>query len=144
SVMGLRPKPNRHINKGSIKFKGKDLVRMKDFERRKLRGAQMSMIFQDPLSALNPVYTIGFQIGEILRAHKRMSRKQVKTKVIDLMKKVKIPDAEKRINDYQHQFFGGIQKPIIIAIALVLEPKFIIADEPTPVLDATVQNQIMH
>lgn len=143
ALMGLLPKPNSHINKGSIKFKGKDLVRMKDFERRKLRGAQMSMIFQDPLSALNPVYTIGFQIGEILRAHKRMSRKQVKTKVIDLMKKVKIPDAEKRINDYPHQFSGGMQQRIIIAIALALEPQFIIADEPTTALDVTVQNQIM-
>jgi len=144
ALMGLLPKPNSRINKGSINFKGKDLVRVKESERRKLRGAQMSMVFQDPLSALNPVFTVGFQIGEVLRTHKRISRNQVKKEVISLMRKVKIPDAEKRIKDYPHQFSGGMQQRIIIAIALALEPKFLIADEPTTALDVTVQNQIMH
>lgn len=144
ALMGLLPQPNSRINKGSIEFKNKDLVRVTNAERRKLRGAQMSMIFQDPLSALNPVFTVGFQIGEILRAHRSMPRKQIKMNVIDLMKKVKIPDAESRIKDYPHQFSGGMQQRIIIAIALALEPQFLIADEPTTALDVTVQNQIMH
>lgn len=143
ALMGLLPRSNAQISSGKVEFKGRDIIQLSDSERRKIRGAQMSMIFQDPLSALNPVFTVGFQIGEILRTHKKMPRKEVKKNVIELMEKVKIPDARNRVNDYPHQFSGGMQQRVIIAIALALQPQFLIADEPTTALDVTVQAQIM-
>ncbi|WP_327361731.1 ABC transporter ATP-binding protein [Streptomyces sp. NBC_01296] len=143
AVMGILDVPPGRIAGGEILFKGKDLLKMKEEERRKIRGADMAMIFQDALSSLNPVLSVGTQLGEMYEVHRGMSRKAAKAKAVELMDRVKIPAAKDRVGDYPHQFSGGMRQRIMIAMALALEPSLIIADEPTTALDVTVQAQVM-
>ncbi|MYS46422.1 ATP-binding cassette domain-containing protein, partial [Streptomyces sp. SID5998] len=137
AIMGILDSPPGRIAKGEIFFQGQDILRLPENERRKLRGAKMAMIFQDALSSLNPVLSVGFQLGEMFRAHQGMSRKDAKAKAIELMDRVRIPAAAQRVGDYPHQFSGGMRQRIMIAMALALEPDLIIADEPTTALDVT-------
>ncbi len=123
-------------------FKGEDLLRRAKREMRKIRGHEIAMIFQDPMTSLNPVLTVGEQIAEATRFHLGYSRKEALDKAVEMLRLVKIPAAEKRINDYPHQFSGGMRQRVMIAMALSCDPAVLIADEPTTALDVTIQAQI--
>ncbi|NYV75712.1 ABC transporter ATP-binding protein [Streptomyces sp. UH6] len=143
AIMGILDMPPGRITGGEILFKGRDLLKLKEEQRRSVRGAEMAMIFQDALSSLNPVLTVGDQLGEMFVVHRGMSKKDARAKAVELMDRVRIPAAGQRVRDYPHQFSGGMRQRIMIAMALALEPDLIIADEPTTALDVTVQAQVM-
>jgi peptide/nickel transport system ATP-binding protein len=144
AVMGLLPQNNTIIApKSRILFDGRDLLAMSQAERRVLCGKDISMIFQEPMSSLNPVFTVGFQIGEVLRQHMGMNRKQARTRSLELLLEVGIPDPQSKIDAYPGQMSGGQQQRVMIAMAIACEPQLLIADEPTTALDVTIQKQIM-
>jgi len=143
SILRLIPIPPGKIEKGEVLFKGHDLLKFSNKEMRKVRGAQISMIFQDPMTSLNPVLTIGFQIVEALKLHLGMSDKEARKRAAELLSTVGIPESAERLDDYPHQFSGGMRQRAMIAMALSCDPMILIADEPTTSLDVTIQAQII-
>jgi len=143
SIMKLLPKTNSKISATAINFAGDDLNKKTDKEMNHIRGKDIAMIFQEPMTALNPVFTVGSQIMEVLFNHTNISKKQARKRAIELLKEVGIPRADQVIDEYPHQLSGGMRQRIMIAIAIALHPKLLIADEPTTALDVTVQAQIL-
>lgn len=143
SIMRLIPNPPGKIINGSINFKGNDLTKLKEQQMRSIRGADISMIFQDPMTALNPTIKIGEQIIEGILQHESISRQEAKKLALEMLELVGIPDPMERLNHYPHQFSGGMRQRIVIAMALVCQPEILIADEPTTALDVTIQAQIL-
>ncbi len=142
SIMRLLQPPGR-IASGSIMFRGKDLTKISDGEMRQLRGNEISMIFQEPMTSLNPVYTIGDQIAETLLIHQDISKKDAMDQTVDMLRRVGISLPERRVHEYPHQMSGGMRQRVMIAMALACKPKLLIADEPTTALDVTIQAQIL-
>jgi oligopeptide/dipeptide ABC transporter ATP-binding protein len=142
SVMRLLPESARVMG-GAVLFEGRDLLKLSEPEMRAVRGAKIAMIFQEPMTSLNPVFTIGSQIGEAVRLHQHTARRETLERTIEALRLVGIADPERRVNDYPHQLSGGMRQRVMIAMALACEPKLLIADEPTTALDVTIQAQIL-
>ncbi len=143
SLLRLVPQPVATIVGGTIRFKGRDLMSLSEREMRKVRGNEMAMVFQEPMTSLNPILSVGQQIDETLRAHKKLSRKQARSRTVELLDLVGIPSASTRVNAYPHQLSGGMRQRVMIAMALCCEPSLLIADEPTTALDVTIEAQIL-
>ena len=142
SILRLVQPPGR-IASGQISFKGRDLLTLSESDMRKVRGAEISLIFQEPMTALNPVFTIGDQIGEALLVHGRTTRREANARAIELLEAVRIPNAHTRVRDYPHQLSGGMRQRVLIAMAIACKPSLVVADEPTTALDVTIQAEIL-
>jgi len=143
SIIQLIPDPPGKIVGGQIFFNGNDLLSYSEAQMRKIRGNQISMIFQEPMTSLNPVFSVGDQVGEVIRLHQNLSKKETHNRVVDMFHRVGIPAAEQRLDEYPHQMSGGMRQRVMIAMALACNPKMMIADEPTTALDVTIQAQIL-
>jgi len=143
SVMRLVASPPGRVVHGEIKFEGNDLLKLSDSEMRNIRGNEIAMVFQEPMTSLNPVLTIGYQLTEALQLHLDMSRKEANDRAANLLEMVGIPDSARRLKDYPHQFSGGMRQRVMIALAVSCNPRLIIADEPTTALDVTIQAQVL-
>jgi peptide/nickel transport system ATP-binding protein/oligopeptide transport system ATP-binding protein len=143
SIMGLLPYPPARIVSGSIRFAGEELTALSDARMQRIRGPGIAMVFQEPMTSLNPVFTIGEQVMETIRAHERLSKRALYTRAVEMLEKVGIPSAVHRMCDYPHQLSGGQRQRVMLAIALACHPRLLIADEPTTALDVTIQAQIL-
>jgi oligopeptide/dipeptide ABC transporter ATP-binding protein len=144
TIMGLLPKPPARVAGGQILFEGRDLLTCPPKELRRIRGGAISMIFQEPMTSLNPVFTIGDQLTETIRAHEKIGNEACRKRAIEMLDKVGIASAQKRLSDYPHQLSGGMRQRVMIAMAIACNPKLLIADEPTTALDVTIQSQILY
>ncbi len=143
SIMRLVPSPPGRIAGGEVRFGGRDLLRLRDGEMREIRGSQIAMVFQEPMTSLNPVFTVGSQVAEAIRIHRRLGKSEAQAEAVRMLETVEIPDAAARARDYPHQLSGGMRQRVMIAMALSCSPRLLIADEPTTALDVTIQAQIL-
>ncbi|MEY4099819.1 MAG: hypothetical protein RL300_990 [Pseudomonadota bacterium] len=143
SVLRLLPEKLARVVGGSIEFEGVDLLKLDEKSMREMRGSRIAMVFQEPMTSLNPVLTVGYQIAETIRIHEKVSASEARARAAEMLRLVKIPDAERRLDSYPHQFSGGMRQRVMIAMALACRPKLLLADEPTTALDVTIQAQIL-